>query len=338
VSHGQPNADPTTGIWTLLVTGLSVAAHSFTAKALYGDGQVSTPARTLTVTAVVAPTITRAADSKGVEIRQAGFTVDTAVTLTGTASKDQTVRILDGTTIKGEATAHPTSGIWTHSMIGLSVTDHSFTAKALYGDGQVSTPARTLTVTAVLDIDENQMNMSGYKLFHPTFAMHARPSYSQTRIPRGGRPPYNYSSSAPQVAQVHSSTGTVTGMRNGLATITVTDNSGQSARYVVQVRDTYDLNVVHDQTRTREEAMAYMRSIGGVYINYNTFISGLLNDNLVNPTHVLLNLSATNYSMSTNEYSNYVRSAVENIYRLSTYATHPTDMTRRGIVAFVPRN
>ncbi|WP_223569668.1 Ig-like domain-containing protein [Pseudomonas sp. BF-R-26] len=337
VSKGQPTADPTTGIWTLVVSGLSVAFHSFTAQALYGDGQVSTPARNLTVTAVAAPAITRAEDSKGVEIRQAGITVDTAVTLTGTASNGQKVRILDDTTSKGEAIADPTSGIWTHPMTGLSVAAHSFTAKALYGSGQVSTPARTLTVTTVLVINTNQMYMSGYKLFHPTFAMHARPSYSQTRIPSGGRPPYNYSSSAPQVAQVHSSTGTVTGMRNGSATITVTDNSGQSARYVVQVRNTYDLKVIHDQTRTSAEAMAYMRSIGGVDIYYGTNISGLLNDNLVNPTHVLLNFSATNYCTSSGVPA-YVRSAIENRYRLSTYASHPTDITRRGIVAFVPRN
>ncbi|EJM81187.1 hypothetical protein PMI34_05238, partial [Pseudomonas sp. GM74] len=42
-SKGQPTADPSTGIWTLLVSGLSETAHSFTAKALYGSGQTSVP-------------------------------------------------------------------------------------------------------------------------------------------------------------------------------------------------------------------------------------------------------------------------------------------------------
>ncbi|MGY1889321.1 hypothetical protein [Pseudomonas sp. SDT291_1_S447] len=50
VSKGPATADPTTGVWTLLVSALAVAAHSFTAKALYGSGAVSA-ARTLTVTA-----------------------------------------------------------------------------------------------------------------------------------------------------------------------------------------------------------------------------------------------------------------------------------------------
>ncbi|EJM82603.1 hypothetical protein PMI34_04741, partial [Pseudomonas sp. GM74] len=95
---------------------------------------------------VVTPTITKAEDSKGFEIPQAGFTVDTTVKLTGVASKGQKVQILDGTTSKGEATADPSTGIWTLQVSGLSETGHSFTAKALYGSGQVSTPPRTLTV------------------------------------------------------------------------------------------------------------------------------------------------------------------------------------------------
>jgi YVTN family beta-propeller protein len=105
------------------------------------------PVRTYTIKAfeVVTPTITRAEDSKNVEIPQGGITADTAVTLTGTASKGQKVQIFDGTTSKGEATAHLTSGIWTLVMTGLSLAAHSFTAKALYGAGQTSEP-RTLTI------------------------------------------------------------------------------------------------------------------------------------------------------------------------------------------------
>jgi hypothetical protein len=48
VSEGQARAHATTGGWTLLVSALAVAAHSFTVKALYGSGAVSA-ARTLTV-------------------------------------------------------------------------------------------------------------------------------------------------------------------------------------------------------------------------------------------------------------------------------------------------
>ncbi|MEN5314998.1 hypothetical protein ABE529_23155, partial [Pseudomonas koreensis] len=146
VDKGDAVADPVTGIWTKILTGLSLAAHSFTAKALYGTGQTSA-ARTLTVTATTAPTITEAKDSKGVVIPQGGITVDTSVTLTGTASKGLSVKVLDGTVDKGDAVADPVTGIWTKILTGLSLAAHSFTAKALYGTGQTSA-ARTLTVTA----------------------------------------------------------------------------------------------------------------------------------------------------------------------------------------------
>jgi len=153
VSKGQVTADPVTGIWTLLVSGLTVAAHSFTAKALYGSGAVSA-ARTLTVTAVAAPTLTSVKGSpSGVEIPNGGTTVETAVTLTGTASKGQKIEVLDGTVSKGRATADPVTGIWTLLVSGLTVAAHSFTAKALYGSGQTSV-ARTFTVTNPIVIED----------------------------------------------------------------------------------------------------------------------------------------------------------------------------------------
>jgi hypothetical protein len=147
VSKGQATAHATTGVWTLLISALTVAAHSFTAKALYGSGAVSA-ARTLTVTAATAPTLTSVKGSpSGVEIPQGGNTVETAVTLSGVAAKGQKVEIFDGAVSKGQATAHATTGVWTLLVSALTLAAHSFTAKALYGSGATSA-ARTLTVTA----------------------------------------------------------------------------------------------------------------------------------------------------------------------------------------------
>ncbi|WLI14023.1 MULTISPECIES: Ig-like domain-containing protein [Pseudomonas] len=203
----------------------------------------------------------------------------------------------------------------------------------------VSFPVRSY-ITAFkikLVMETSGIRMSGYKLFHPTFTMHPRPNYSRTRTPSQGNPPYSYSSSAPLVAQVNSSTGTVTGLRNGSATITVTDETKQTSSYIVQVVETYDLKVEHNQTRTGPEALAYIRSIGGAPIAQ--IISTLLNNSLVNPTHTLLNFDASNYYIyNSNGALGYVRSAVENMYRLSTYGPSDTDTTRRGIIALVPRN
>ncbi|MFJ3376817.1 hypothetical protein ACIPLA_18140 [Pseudomonas sp. NPDC086112] len=145
---GEPVADATTGIWTLEVTALNVAKHIFTAKALYGSGQVSA-AWVVNVTAVVAPIITSVKDPKNVEVPHNGFTVETSVTLTGTASKGQKVQILDGVTVKGEPTADATTGIWTLEVWALSEAEHHFTAKALYGSGQVTTDWIFTVVAAV---------------------------------------------------------------------------------------------------------------------------------------------------------------------------------------------
>ncbi|RBL64932.1 hypothetical protein C3E98_045820, partial [Pseudomonas sp. MWU13-2625] len=104
---GEATVNLTTGLWELTMTGLSVAAHSFTATALYGSGQVSA-AWTLTVTASTAPTITKTIDSKGVAIAKGGTTVDTTVTASGAGAKGQKVQIKDGNTVKGEATVNLT--------------------------------------------------------------------------------------------------------------------------------------------------------------------------------------------------------------------------------------
>ncbi|MFJ5258830.1 hypothetical protein ACIP8I_27125, partial [Pseudomonas sp. NPDC088414] len=134
-------------------TGLSVAAHSFTAIALYGSGQVSA-AWTLTVTASTAPTITRAEDSHGVEILPGQSTLDTTVTLEGAGAKGQKVQIKDGTTVKGEANVDQNTGLWKLTMTGLSVASHSFTAIALYGSGAVSAP-RIVVVEAPVHLVED---------------------------------------------------------------------------------------------------------------------------------------------------------------------------------------
>jgi hypothetical protein len=148
VSKDQVTAHATTGVWTLLVSALAVAAHSFTAKALYGSGAVSA-ARTLTVTAATAPTLTSVKGSPSdVEIPQGEVTVETAVTLSGVAAKGQKVEVFDGTVSKDQATAHATTGVWTLLVSALAVAPHSYTAKALYAPGSVSA-ARTLTVIAV---------------------------------------------------------------------------------------------------------------------------------------------------------------------------------------------
>ncbi|MFJ2536354.1 hypothetical protein ACIOWA_02335, partial [Pseudomonas sp. NPDC087614] len=113
--------------------------------------------RTYIVSAVedVRPTITSVKGSpSNEEIPEGGTTVETAVTLTGTAAKGQKVDILDGVSVVDEAVADAITGVWTLLVPKLTATDYSFTAKAKYGSGQVSQPPRTLTITDSIIIKE----------------------------------------------------------------------------------------------------------------------------------------------------------------------------------------
>ncbi|MCU7217832.1 Ig-like domain-containing protein [Pseudomonas sp. VE 196-7] len=173
---GEATVNLTTGLWELTVTGLSVAAHSFTATALYGSGQVSA-AWTLTVTANIAPTITRAENSRGEEILPGGSTFETSVTLKGSGAKGQKVRIKDGATVKGVATVNLTTGLWELTVTGLSVATHSFTATALYGSGQVS-GSRVVVVSPPIPLGEDFETRSGIdpiRLDLPTMTIERSP-------------------------------------------------------------------------------------------------------------------------------------------------------------------
>ncbi|MEO8643451.1 MAG: hypothetical protein ABI447_18520, partial [Pseudomonas sp.] len=146
-SKGQPMADETTGIWTLLVSGLSATAHSFTAKALYGSGAVSA-ARTFAVAALIPPTLTSVTDSKG-PVPDRGITVDVALTLKGKANKNQTVEVLDHGVSQGSRPVDD-NGDWDTTGFRTTVGEHSITIRGLYGNPQPVSAARTFTVTAVV--------------------------------------------------------------------------------------------------------------------------------------------------------------------------------------------
>ncbi|WP_456254517.1 YncE family protein [Pseudomonas iridis] len=119
---------------------------------------VTFPVRTYTIKAVedVKPQITSVKGSpSGDEIPEGGTTVETAVTLTGTAAKGQKVEVFDGTTSKGQPVVHATTGVWELAVNELSVAAHSFKAKALYGSGAESA-VRTFTVADKLKITHIQ--------------------------------------------------------------------------------------------------------------------------------------------------------------------------------------
>ncbi|WP_296234260.1 hypothetical protein [Pseudomonas sp. UBA4617] len=118
------------GNWSHLMVGLERRAYSLTAKALYGAGLVS-DARTFTVVEEVAPSIVRVQDSLG-DVANNGFTYDSSVTVTGTASIGRRVELFDGATSKGQAAVNG-SGNWSAVVSALTVGQHLVKAVALYG-------------------------------------------------------------------------------------------------------------------------------------------------------------------------------------------------------------
>ncbi|VVM59253.1 hypothetical protein [Pseudomonas fluorescens] len=135
VPIGKATADPVTGKWERLVSGLSVAAHSFKAKALYGTGAESA-VRTLTVTAATAPTITSIKGlPSGIEIPgYSRFTIETAIKLSGYATKGSKVQVFSGTSL-GQVSANATTGYWEKTVTGLNAgTVYGFWVKDLHND------------------------------------------------------------------------------------------------------------------------------------------------------------------------------------------------------------
>ncbi|WP_456024939.1 hypothetical protein, partial [Pseudomonas protegens] len=145
VSKGKTTSN---GTWTVTVSNLSKAKHSFTARDVEQPSLVSA-ARTLTVTEEIAATLTSVKGSPSdVEIPENGFTAETAFTVSGVAANGQKVEIFDNDASKGQAQADA-SGKWQRIITGLSTTaPHSIYAKGLYGPG-ASTERRGFTVLPV---------------------------------------------------------------------------------------------------------------------------------------------------------------------------------------------
>ena len=136
------------GAWTYTTVALSGGAHNLTATATDAAGNVSASssafAVTVDTTAPVAPSIVSFSPDSGV----AGDGITNASTLTvgGTAEANSTVKVYDGATLLGSATANGT-GVWTYTTAALSSGAHSFTATATDAAGNVSTTSAAMAIT-----------------------------------------------------------------------------------------------------------------------------------------------------------------------------------------------
>src|ERR1019366_1120107 len=137
-----------TGAWSFTTAALSNAIHSLTATATDAAGNTGAASTALSVTvdtvAPVAPTIASFSPDSGVV--GDGITNASTLTLTGTAEANSTVKVYDGATLLGSATANGT-GAWSFTTAALSNAIHSLTATATDAAGNTSAASTALSVT-----------------------------------------------------------------------------------------------------------------------------------------------------------------------------------------------
>ena len=165
------NAD---GEWTYETTLAGIGTRVFTAKADYGTGQVSAE-RIFTLSNALTPAIDSVKDSAGVEIPNNGFTSDTTIKLSGTATPRLEVEIFDGAVSIGKAQVIGSTGEWEFEVTGLPPTAHSFKAKALYGTGSESLMWKITVRPALLsenfDNQPHQKIVAGQSITTPSMTI-----------------------------------------------------------------------------------------------------------------------------------------------------------------------
>ncbi|WP_139834894.1 hypothetical protein [Pseudomonas sp. R34(2017)] len=150
VSKGKATANAT-GDWELSFT-VAVGAHRFAAQSLYHPTPTYSNVRTMSVVALIVPTITNVLDASNAEVPEGRWTTSTTMKLKGKASLRQEVEVFDGNgpsaVSKGKATANAT-GDWELSFT-VAVGAHRFAAQSLYHPTPTYSNVRTMSVVALI--------------------------------------------------------------------------------------------------------------------------------------------------------------------------------------------
>ncbi|WP_435036818.1 Ig-like domain-containing protein [Pseudomonas neuropathica] len=142
-------------------------------------------------------------------------------------------------------------------------------------------PDRTYTVKAVvaLTIDDSQMLLHAVKLLQNYgWGSKEVPGNVDTRQATGGTPPYIYQSDNPAVASV-TLDGKVAGLRNGATTIRVSDQSGSTVSFAVDVRNVFQV-IRGSATYSGDpqgdlDAQRWVYSQGGIRLPDNSYLEPL---------------------------------------------------------------
>jgi hypothetical protein len=184
----------------------------------------------------------------GVEIGEGNTTDERLFALSGRARANATVDLYDNGVRVAGPIAVGGAGDWTYNTANQGPGLHSYTVRGLYDSGPESTPARTLTIASALTIDQSVMRLSGLMVrshFAPNINGVDAIGNTEVRNASGGVKPYRFHTSNGLVASLDNS-GKVTGVGNGTAVITVTDQQNASVQFTVVVSNIYDVKIYAD--------------------------------------------------------------------------------------------
>ena len=262
-------------IHKLLVPNAKVIADSAVKVACeqVRGGAVTARSKIARARVIVKPVITSMKNSLGVELENGGTVSDNKVTLSGSALAGAVLRIFDGQTFIQEVQTG-TNYKWQSTLIPITVGQRSFTVKEKSGNQFESEPWSIERLA--LSIEPTQMKLNGFSVKVPQWPKTGEDSLGNTgvRVPTGGVPPYDFASSDPLTVPV-TAHGKVTGLKNGVATIYVTDREGTSLTYLVAVTNVFKLQI-GDQVCTFPDAENWMNSLGGRHTYDGIFTRDIL--------------------------------------------------------------
>jgi hypothetical protein len=144
------------GAWSYTTGVLADGNHSLTATATTASGKTSTASSALAIkidtAAPVAPTITSSAMAAAIAEKAAAATstATNVASLKGTAEANSVVKVFDGTTQIGTATADA-KGAWSFTTSPLSAGKHSLTSKAMDSAGNTGVASKAVVVNVPSD-------------------------------------------------------------------------------------------------------------------------------------------------------------------------------------------
>nr|WP_246513622.1 Ig-like domain-containing protein [Azospirillum picis] len=160
---GTATAD-LSGLWTITASAQGEGGHTFTTRSRDAAGNTRDGSGSLLVTIdTTAPDapggvkLTAATDSG--RSTTDGVTSNTSPVVTGTAGLGSTVALYDGASLLGSATVNA-QGNWEFATSGLSVGDHTLTARAVDAAGNTGAASSDLVVT----VDTNAAPPTGLAL------------------------------------------------------------------------------------------------------------------------------------------------------------------------------